>query len=316
MEEALFKVAIQQPKVPVGVDPKSVVCEFFKKGLCVKGDKCKYSHDLEQGRKADKIDIYTDRRNATEEELEKDTMDTWDQAKLEQVVKSKENKGTTKIVCKYFLDAIESKKYGWFWICPNGGEKCQYQHCLPPGFELKSKKAEEIPEEDKLTIEEEIEEERAKLMTRTPITLESFLKWKQDKKKEREEKLVAVRAQRESDIKSGKVMRSGREMFIFNPDLFVDDDNVVDVDELEPEKDEGLVINIEVSGTSISTRITNTDENGENSEQNSDDEQHSENEEENTENGKEEVEHENGKEEAKDIQENLFTEEEIPDEED
>lgn len=33
-------------------------------------------------------------------------------------------------------------------------------------------------------------------------------------------------------------MRSGKDLFVYNPDLFVDDDNVMNVDELEPEKDE------------------------------------------------------------------------------
>lgn len=51
-------------------------------------------------------------------------MDKWDQEKLEQVVKSKQGnpKTTTDIVCKFFLEAIENQKYGWFWECPNGGE--------------------------------------------------------------------------------------------------------------------------------------------------------------------------------------------------
>lgn len=50
-------------------------------------------------------------------------MDKWDQEKLEQVVTSKHGnpKTTTDIVCKYFLEAIENQKYGWFWECPNGG---------------------------------------------------------------------------------------------------------------------------------------------------------------------------------------------------
>ena len=30
-------------------------------------------------------------------------------------------------------------------------------------------------------------------------------------------------------------MRSGRDLFVFNPDLFIDDENVMDVQELEPE---------------------------------------------------------------------------------
>ena len=40
---------------PPGVDPKSVVCEFFRAGQCTKGFKCKYSHDLNVERKVAKI---------------------------------------------------------------------------------------------------------------------------------------------------------------------------------------------------------------------------------------------------------------------
>ncbi len=40
-------------------------------------------------------------------------------------------------ICKYFLDAVENSKYGWFWQCPNGGKNCMYRHALPPGFVLK-----------------------------------------------------------------------------------------------------------------------------------------------------------------------------------
>ncbi|KAJ6798698.1 zinc finger CCCH domain-containing protein 11-like [Iris pallida] len=47
----LFKIAVSQPKVPAGVDPKSVLCEFFKVGQCAKGFKCKFSHDLNVQRK-------------------------------------------------------------------------------------------------------------------------------------------------------------------------------------------------------------------------------------------------------------------------
>jgi hypothetical protein len=47
----------------IGVDPKSIVCEFFKKGLCDKGPKCKYSHVLADDRKSEKPDLYTDLRS-------------------------------------------------------------------------------------------------------------------------------------------------------------------------------------------------------------------------------------------------------------
>jgi len=264
LENDIFKPVILQPKAPIGVDPKSIVCEFFKKGMCNKGDKCKYSHNLEQTRKAEKIDIYTDRRNASDQDKELDTMDNWDQAKLESVINSKtttENKSnTTSIVCKYFLEAIENKKYGWFWECPNGGDKCMYIHCLPPGYVLKTTKKEE-EEVEEIPIEEQIEEERARLATRTQLTLDLFLKWKAEKKKEKEDSDKAAREKREQDIKSGKTMRSGREMFEFNPDLFKDEEDVLDTEELEPEpeQDEGPIITIDVTGTSITTTITNND---------------------------------------------------------
>ena len=51
-------------------------------------------------------------------------MEDWDQAKLEEAIKKKhtsENKNRqTDIICKYFLDAVERRLYGWFWDCPNG----------------------------------------------------------------------------------------------------------------------------------------------------------------------------------------------------
>ena len=42
------------------MDPKSVVCAFFKQGLCGKGAKCKFSHDLNIERKGAKRSIYED----------------------------------------------------------------------------------------------------------------------------------------------------------------------------------------------------------------------------------------------------------------
>ena len=47
-----------------GVDPKSVVCEYFRHGQCTKGFKCKFSHDLAVERKGGKIDIFTDRQDS------------------------------------------------------------------------------------------------------------------------------------------------------------------------------------------------------------------------------------------------------------
>eukprot|EP01118_Nematostelium_gracile_P004802 TRINITY_DN15730_c0_g1_i1.p1 TRINITY_DN15730_c0_g1~~TRINITY_DN15730_c0_g1_i1.p1 ORF type:complete len:373 (-),score=146.54 TRINITY_DN15730_c0_g1_i1:90-1208(-) len=294
LEGELFKPTVQQTKVPLGVDPKSVVCEFFKKGLCTKGNKCKFSHNLEQGRKSDKIDIYTDRRTLDEKKPETGSEEL-DADGKPIIVSDADSGNKTKIVCKYFLEALETKKHGWFWECPNGGDKCMYMHSLPPGFVLKSKE-EKDEDEEEITLEEQLEQERAKLTKRTPLTLETFLKWKEEKKSERVAQESEASKKREADIKSGKIMRSGREMFIFNPDLFVDDDDAIDTSELPEQMDEGPIMKIEVSGTSISTRDIKN-ENGETEEE-----------------GEENGEEDGQENEEKQIEESLFVEDEIPDE--
>ncbi|PRT54092.1 Translation machinery-associated protein 46 [Wickerhamiella sorbophila] len=206
---ALFSQAITPQKVPFGVDPKSVLCAFFKQGLCNKGSKCKFSHDLNVERKAVKKDLYSDERT----DKESDTMDNWDDEKLANVVMSKHGnpKTTTDIICKYFIEAIENSKYGWFWVCPNGGDNCKYRHSLPPGFKLKTKEEQRLERaaaanEPKMTLEDFIEIERKKLPKNlTPVTLESFTKWKT----EREAKKLA---EREEAQKKAKGPMSGRQL--------------------------------------------------------------------------------------------------------
>lgn len=230
----LFKNAISQPKVPVGVDPKSILCEFYKAGQCAKGFKCKFSHDLNIQRKGEKIDIYSDKRD---HENGKESMEDWDQATLEKVVKSKgkeykQNKPTD-TVCKHFLEAVEKKQYGWFWVCPNGGKDCHYRHALPPGYILKSQMKALIEEESqKIPIEEEIENQRAKITTSTPMTQELFMQWKKKKMEEKEASLAALRAERAKNDRM-----SGRELFLSDSTLFVDDAEAYDKYQRENESD-------------------------------------------------------------------------------
>lgn len=265
---ALLRGSIKQPKLDPGVDPKSVLCEFFKAGCCEKGDKCKYSHDLTVGRKAAKIDLYSDRRDGDAPETNAD----WDQAKLEEVVRSKhgaEGGGAaggagaaaggaggaaggagapkaTEIVCKFFLDAIEKEVYGWFWKCPNG-ESCKYRHALPPGYVYKSKKQRELEAAAKaaeadggVSMEELIEEERRKLPSTglTPVTTETFAKWKEARAARR---AAEVEAQRVEEAKKtgtkGYSVLSGRALFAYDPSLFIDDADA-DADEYEREEEE------------------------------------------------------------------------------
>jgi hypothetical protein len=133
--EALLNKPAQIQKVPFGVDPKTVLCIFFKKGNCEKGKKCKFSHDLEMERKTEKRSLYTDTRQDEDEKKKAETSADWDEEKLRSVVLSKKGnqRTTTDKVCKFFIEAIEDGKYGWFWICPNGADKCMYKHALPPG---------------------------------------------------------------------------------------------------------------------------------------------------------------------------------------
>lgn len=207
----LFK-PVQTQKIPFGVDPKTVLCQFYKKGACEKGRKCKFSHDLEVERKQEKKSLYTDTREDETDEKKKGGMEDWDEAKLREVVLSKHGnpKTTTDKVCKFFIEAVENQKYGWFWTCPNGGDQCMYKHSLPPGFVLKTKeqRAAEKAMMDKsplntLTLEDFLESERHKLTgTLTPVTPESFAKWK----KERLDKKAAEAQAKEAKEASGRAM--------------------------------------------------------------------------------------------------------------
>lgn len=133
--------------------------------------------------------IFHERLCLTDVYFSADTMENWDEKKLEEVVNKKhgeaeKKKAKTQIVCKYFLDAIENNKYGWFWVCPNG-DGCMYRHALPPGFVLKKDKKKEEKEEE-ISLEELIENERAALGPNvTRITLETFLAWKKRKRQEK-----------------------------------------------------------------------------------------------------------------------------------
>ncbi|KAK9816691.1 hypothetical protein WJX72_003761 [[Myrmecia] bisecta] len=207
----LFAVAIKQPKVPPGVDPKSIVCEYFRAGQCTKGFKCKFSHDLNVERKGAKIDLFTDRRGLEEEG---EGMEDWDQEQLEKVVAEKHGKekpsNETTIICKFFLDAVERKQYGWFWVCPNGKD-CKYRHALPPGYVLKSQMKEllELEKANAKSIEETIEEERAKVDAKTPITQETFKAWHQRKTEEKRRSFADTDEERKR-----RGLLTGREIFM------------------------------------------------------------------------------------------------------
>lgn len=242
----LFRPVTTQ-KVEKGTDPKSVVCAFYKQGQCTKGNKCKFSHDLAMERKGEKRSLYVDMRDGDEED---DNMENWDVQKLAEVVEKKHGEAekkmpTTDIICKYFLDAVEKSKYGWFWSCPNG-TSCIYRHALPPGFVLKKDKKKDKKEE--ISLEDLIERERAALGSKlTKVTLETFIAWKKRKLKEKAETAAKEEEKKRQDFKAGRqVGISGREMFSFNPELAAGDsmddgDEAFDSYKREDDDEEGKI---------------------------------------------------------------------------
>jgi len=235
----LFKPVQEVQKVAAGVDPKSVLCSYFKQGTCGKGNKCKFSHDLTIERKSEKRSMYSDERDG-----KKESMEDWDQDTLEDVVNKKHgatNTNKTDIVCKFFLDAIEKGLYGWFWNCPSGN-KCIYRHALPSGFVLKKDKKKMEEDEEKITLEEHIENERKQLTgDLTPVTLQTFLAWKKRKIQEKKDKLAAEMSKKKEDFKTGKLLGkiSGKEVFLFKPEMADADDDEAD-DEISKFRKEQL----------------------------------------------------------------------------
>ncbi|SCU88221.1 LADA_0E08900g1_1 [Lachancea dasiensis] len=225
---ALFNPAMDQ-SLRSGVDPKTVLCAMFKIGNCNKGARCKFSHDPNVGRRVEKKDLYQDARK----EKEEDTMESWDEEKLRSVILSKHGnpRTTTDKVCKFFIEAVENGKYGWFWVCPNNGDKCMYKHSLPEGFVLKTKEQKRLEREaldsqPKITLEEFIETERERLdkAKLTPITVANFAQWKQDHVTKK------INADRKE---MGKRKPSGREIVLKN---YMEDKKFAEVDDLDATK--------------------------------------------------------------------------------
>lgn len=230
----LFKVAIIQPKVPFGVDPKTIACAFFKAGQCKKkGDACKFSHDQEIcfGRKKavnNSIDLTCDVKSKKKAEDEGPPITDPEELQKAIAKKAAQMKCETHIICKHFLAAIEKKQYGWFWQCPDNmdGNECKYRHALPEGYVFKKGKKEEDDEEgDGLTIEERLDEMRRGLGAGSMlVTKETFTAWKEARDEKKAAELAKSEAAAQKTYKrGGKTTLTGRQLFEFDASIFVDD---------------------------------------------------------------------------------------------
>ena len=220
-EEFLLRtkgISIKQKEVPEGVDPKTILCEYFRYSCCAKtAEKCKFAHDLNIGQKIREGNAGSAKRNLydNDEADEGDTMELWDQDKLESVIAKKHSSektqsNATQIICKHFLDAVETRKYGWFWACP-GGDGCKYKHKLPKDYVFKSDLVAMMRAAalNKKSDQDELREELEKLKDgpKTPVTLDVFLEWKTKKVEGKKAKADQERAERQ---KKGQF--TGREL--------------------------------------------------------------------------------------------------------
>jgi hypothetical protein len=108
---------------------------------------------------------------------------------------------------------------------------------------------EEREKATEVSIEDFLEKERHKLGTNlTPITNDTFKKWKEDRKKKvNEEEALAEKKKADAYAKKGGSKAglnfSGRELFHFNPDwsnAVDDDDGAMDMYEREESGDEEM----------------------------------------------------------------------------
>lgn len=127
-----------------------------------------------------------------------------------------------------------SFRFGWFWECPDG-DGCRYRHALPPGFVLKSqrKALEDAEKGNTISLEEFLEVEvcnqvqfllhdtqllgtiqRHKLGSNlTPVTPETFAKWKQTRMNKKMAEEEAVKKAKDTQAAAGKSSgMSGRDL--------------------------------------------------------------------------------------------------------
>ncbi|KAL8431304.1 hypothetical protein ACSSS7_005389 [Eimeria intestinalis] len=222
------------------------------------------TYDPKESKMEQKIDLYVDQR-------EQNGSGFAEGADLE-----------TAIVCKFFLEAVERKQYGWFWVCPNGGDACKYRHCLPQGTEpsrfagftlrltggavlieacimeaalgtaratgyvLKGEDEMDVVEEEEEPIEEVVERQRQELPPGgTPVTAETFAAWKAKKEAERFAALEKQQRELRKAARGGTTgapggaasSLSGKDLFSFDPSLFVDVDGAADECDYEEDGD-------------------------------------------------------------------------------
>ncbi|KAL6121717.1 hypothetical protein NUSPORA_01326 [Nucleospora cyclopteri] len=147
------KKTVVRQLIPVGVDPKTIMCLNFKNKNCSLGEKCQFSHEI----------IIKEKTGQEEEKDEK----------------------KPKLVCKFLIDALNNNEYSSKWNCPN--PKCKDIHKL---IELSENKEAEVSLEEYLELQRQTLEDE-KLTPVTEITFREW-KEKKLKEEELHAKRVAA----------------------------------------------------------------------------------------------------------------------------
>lgn len=221
---SLFKqvTLVKQPELEEGQIAKSVLCQMFKAGKCELGDECPYSHDLNIEFNQGTFDIYTDLK-----EVKKTMTIEFEVNKIaEEKEKKRKKLPQSNIVCKFFLDAVHKKVYGWKWECPNKDD-CHYKHFLPKGYILysqKDKMQEEMTMEEYVDLEEQIDIERERIAVNgIKVNETTFGEWKRKRDEFR-------RANKEEEEKNKmKSKFTGLQLFKNQSNNFKDDEDASDV---------------------------------------------------------------------------------------
>jgi hypothetical protein len=167
--------------------------------------------------------------------------------KIAEQKEKKRGKVPSNIVCKYFLDAVKKKIYGWKWECPNGDD-CHYRHSLPEGYILVTakEKQEDMTSEEYMNLEAQIDEERERIKVNgTKVNEKTFLEWK--RKRDEFRKIEEAEKMEMEKKLHEKSKLTGVQLFKKQAELFKDDEDAQDLKEeqelekLEREKEGGEV---------------------------------------------------------------------------
>lgn len=85
-QEEARKARIIRQVIPVGVDPKTIMCQNFQNGNCDKGSACQFAHELKSVEVKKEAPVSVPKKQ--------------------------------RVVCRFLVDALNAGEYTKSWVCP------------------------------------------------------------------------------------------------------------------------------------------------------------------------------------------------------